>query len=79
MEASVDKRWFCGSCNVEWKKQSGDVWIQCDRCDVPFHFQCAGFDYDPKDYYELNTFSSQGTGTEVTSYQLYSKTMVIFH
>ena len=54
VEASVDERWFCGSCNVEWKKQSDDVWIQCDRCDVPFHLQCAGFDYDPEDYYELN-------------------------
>ena len=58
--ASVE-RWFRGSCDVEWMQQSDDVWIQCDRCDVPFHIQCAGLDYDPDDYYEMNIEAIQFT------------------
>ena len=54
-----DEIWNCGLCGGAWQENGDDVWIQCDQCDVPFHLQCCGLDYDTDDYYELNIESIQ--------------------
>ena len=50
----VDDDWFCGVCSEKWEEDTDNVWIQCDRCDTPFHLQCCGIEYDKDDYYHLD-------------------------
>ena len=52
--SASDDHWFCELCNGKWIADNDDVWIQCDSCDIPFHLQCCGLEYDKFDYYELD-------------------------
>ena len=47
-DSETEEVWYCGVCRKKWLAISDDVWIQCDSCDMPFHLQCCGLDYDKK-------------------------------
>lgn len=43
----------CSRCNGVYAEDGDDNWIQCDKCDKWYHYQCSGLQYDEEDYDEL--------------------------
>ena len=51
--------WCCQSCKESWPDDDEDYserWIVCDErtCNLAFHLQCSGLDYDEDQYWDLD-------------------------
>ena len=49
----------CKDCMQAWDSNGDDRWIQCDRCDLWYHLQCSGVDYNMADYDDFDITSVQ--------------------
>ena len=49
----------CDHCNQPWDSKGDDRWIQCDRCDLWYHLQCSGVDYNIAYYDDMDITSIQ--------------------
>lgn len=38
------------TCNGQFDSDGSDNWIQCDKCNKWYHYQCSGLDYAEEDY-----------------------------
>ena len=49
----------CKQCKEVWDSKGDDRWIKCDRCDLWYHLQYCGVDYNILDYDHLDITSMQ--------------------
>ena len=54
-----DITWTCEECQGDYaddEENDGDRWLVCDnrKCNLAFHLQCSGLDYEENEYWDLD-------------------------
>ena len=51
-----DVYWCCDHCKEMWDDDDPNQWVVCDvrTCNLAFHLQCSGIDYDKDEYWDLD-------------------------